>query len=392
MTLARPAALLIALVVLTGCASTAAEPEEFQIAAPAAACGDPQPLSIVVSPHANAPGLSLDAQMHCLLRGAVEAGEPVAIVKVDGKPDLLINEILPVDDANDTVRQDSIDAAVYGTVASVLESARPDEDGADLIAAVDQAAEALRSHGATNGRLLVTTPGLPDTGLLDMTLPGMLAADAAEIAAFTEKQSHLDLAPFHLILRGVGTTTAPQEPLAPVDRDAAVAALSALFELAGASVEVVPLPSKVTSVATEHTVATAAVPERAAPDLEQSEEPIVFDQFRIEFAPDSTTLVRPAEAAKMIAPVCDWLGADVTRTATFTGTTASAGTPEGRRKLSAQRAQVAADLCEDMAPARIQIVGAGTDHPGHVNDLDKGGNLIPHLAAKNRTVRVALHG
>ncbi|WP_159623742.1 OmpA family protein [Ruania rhizosphaerae] len=375
---------------LTACGATEPAADGLVIDRPATDCGEPMPLAVVTSPHSNAPGLSLDAQMHCLVRATVEAGLPLVIVKIDGVPDLLINKVLPVDDTNDTLRADSLDTAVYTTMADALRDAAPDEDGADLVAGLDAAAQALRSHGVTSGRLLVTTPGLPDTGLLNMTQPGMLTADPHEVAQFTAEQSRLDLAPFEVILRGVGSTSAPQEPLAPVDRDKVVALLTELLETAGATVVVVPMPSTVTTVNTPFSVGTTEVPEREAPDLVQTSEPIVFDQSRIEFTPSSTRLADPAEAARFIRPVCEWLAEDPTRTATFTGTTATAGTPEGRRQLSRQRASAAARLCE-VDPARIRIVGAGTDHPDHVQDIDASGRLIPHLAAQNRTVRVQPH-
>lgn len=383
-------AAMTALVGLTACGSSEPSASGLVIDRPATECGEPMPLAVVTSPHANAPGLSLDAQMHCLVRSTVEAGMPLVIVKIDGRPDVLVNKVLPVDDTNDTLRSDSIDAAVYGTTADALRDAAPDEDGADLIAGLDAAAEALRSHGVTSGRLLVTTPGLPDTGLLNMTQPGMLAADPHEVAQFTAEQSNLDLTSFEVILRGVGSTAIPQEPLAPVDRDKVVALLTELLEIAGATVVEVPMPSTVPTVTTSFSVGTTEVPERQAPDLTQTSEPIVFDQSSIEFAPNSTLLVNPDEAAKFIGPICDWLAAEPTRTATFTGTTATAGTPEGRRQLSRQRAQATARLC-DIDSARIEIVGAGTDHPDHIQDVDEAGRLIPNLAAQNRTVRVQLH-
>lgn len=397
---ARLAALLVTLGVVVGCLTACASGSDsgsgpgsrntvVEIAPPAADCGSPQPLGIVVSPHANSPAPAVDAQLSCLLHDAIEAGFPVIVVSVDGDPDLVFDEPVVLDDANETVREDSLGETVDEVARAVL-GARPDSDGADLLAAIDLAAEALRGAAATDGRLVVTTPGLPDTGLLDMTLPGMLAADPVETATFVRQQSGLDLRPYDVVLRGVGTTTAPQAALAPVDRDAVEAILSTLMEKSGAAVEIVPLPSAEPSVDTEHSVVPTTLPDRAVLQLD-TRETLTFDQSRLEFASNSVRLVRPHDAAEAIAPVCEWLRSDASRSATFTGTTATAGTPEGRRVLSARRARAAADLCDGVDPSRITIIGAGTDDPSHVPDLDAAGNLVPHLAAQNRTVRVELH-
>jgi len=73
---------------------------------------------------------------------------------------------------------------------------------------------------------------------------------------------------------------------------------------------------------------------------------------------------------------------------TLTGTTATDGTPESRRKLSLQRAEavkqllIAAGVRADL----ISTAGVGTDHPQHVQDLDAAGKLIAEKAMQNRAV------
>jgi outer membrane protein OmpA-like peptidoglycan-associated protein len=79
---------------------------------------------------------------------------------------------------------------------------------------------------------------------------------------------------------------------------------------------------------------------------------------------------------------------------TLTGTTASAGTEEGRRTLSLLRAEAVKELLVDLGVASRAITarGVGINHPRHVDDLDVDGNLIPAAAIKNRAVFVQVRG
>ena len=76
------------------------------------------------------------------------------------------------------------------------------------------------------------------------------------------------------------------------------------------------------------------------------------------------------------------------------GTTATAGTAQGRKQLSQMRADAVKELLVDMGvPAEhITTRGVGINHPDHVPDVTDDGLLLPGPAAQNRAVFVTVIG
>jgi outer membrane protein OmpA-like peptidoglycan-associated protein len=113
----------------------------------------------------------------------------------------------------------------------------------------------------------------------------------------------------------------------------------------------------------------------------------------VAFQPDSAVFRDPAAASTTLRPLAQRLrGTGVT--ATLTGTTADVGDADGQRRLSRERAEAVAGLLRDLGvPAdRLTVVGLGSDFPGHVEEHDEGGNLLPAAAALNRKVVIQVSG
>lgn len=236
------------------------------------------------------------------------------------------------------------------------------------------------------GTIVLVDSGLQTMGILDYTQRGMLRADPSDLVDGLRGSGQLpDLSGLRVFVVGLGDTAAPQEALDPASRTALVEQWTALLTAAGADcVGVDPLPLTGAAPAVAPTVPTVPVPDVAP--LEPSNT-VVLTADSVAFVSDSAQLRDPEFARKKLASIAADL-VDSGSGVRLTGTTATDGTEAGRLELSRLRAEaVKATLVELGVPAeRITTRGVGTHHPGHVDDLDSDGRLIPPKAAQNRTV------
>jgi outer membrane protein OmpA-like peptidoglycan-associated protein len=132
------------------------------------------------------------------------------------------------------------------------------------------------------------------------------------------------------------------------------------------------------------------VPRPAQPRIDV-EEPVALREDSVGFVDNSAELRDPAAAKAALEPLAGQIEAGGYRVS-LVGTTASAGTEEGRRVLSLERAETVQRLLVGLGvpDQRISTRGVGTHHPQHVDDLDDEGNLIPEAAMKNRAVFVSV--
>jgi outer membrane protein OmpA-like peptidoglycan-associated protein len=385
----RAAAGLLAVPLLAACSGTAGT---AAAGAPAADCpaGAPAPagLVLVVGVHQNVPAPGVPAALACPLRAALEAGSPVAVVGLDGTPAVEVSARVPAGQRNDVARQDDIAAAENAVVAAANRAAA-DSDGADLVDALAVAADAARSAGAPAATITVIDSGLPDRGALDMTVPGMLAADPAEVADHLAAQMP-DLTGMAVQLVGTGYTAPPQQPLSPAQRQAAADILTALLTRSGASVQALPAPRDGTGSDTAFT--TRSVPLPAPAPFTPAASTVYDDASALGFLPDSTVLRDPSAASAQLAELARWLRADPSRTATITGTCASDGTSEGRARLSLARAQTIAGMLQQVGVPAAKLQAAGAGYIADPPDRGPDGRLEPALAAQNRTVRITTGG
>lgn len=380
--LARLIPVLLAGTLLTGCA-----------AANSSEC-DPAPgLVIIAAVHQNTQAPSVPATLGCTLEATIAAEEPVVVIGVDGTPDPLLAHTFEITTANEDARWDDISAAA-NVVVNTINTAKADSDGSDLLTAIQTGADQARALGAPSAHMIVIDSGLPDRGALNMTLPGMLGANPTEVADFLKATSSLpDLSGLTIELVGFGYVTAPQEPLTIAAQNNTLALWTTVLEAAGATVTDTPLALTGQGPDTPHTTQTIDVPKNPEPTFppDEQDEPdtmVYDDTTALGFHPDSTELRDPTTATRELTPLAQWLTADPTRSVHIVGTTASAGTADGRAQLSLARAETIKALLVSLGANPDQVTTEGAGYTATPPDRTPTGDLDPAAAALNRTVRL----
>lgn len=363
-------------------------------AAPGSATTSSTGLGVVVGAHANAPRPKLSPELLGLVDAAVTDASSVVVVSNEGEPTVVASGSLAVEAENDLAlarlrgeQRDQLSAAV-----SAVEAGTPENN---LLGAIELAARDIASADERR-TLAVVDSGLQTVAPLEFQADGLLQSDPAEVADFLEASRSLpDLTGYEVHLNGIGDVAEPQQPLSSSEQKNLRAIWVAVLERAGATVEVDVKPvvgDPVAPAPDVTTVESAPPPAVAVPPVAPAQVVSVeLTQDAVAFAPSSPEYLDASAVDAVLAPIA----ADITAQGLavhLTGTTASAGSAEGRASLSAERAErVKASLVALGAPAEsITTEGVGSDWPGFVEDRDTAGNLVPSLAVQNRKVIVEL--
>lgn len=395
----RPGSVLAVLVVVTalltaGCSSWSRLARVHTVAA--ASCPHPGAVVLVVGAHRDVPAPALvpsqDPRVTCLISAAIRDKKPVLIVVADGQPKA-IRLALP-DGTGSLAQQNSPwESQDLTQVEAAVAAARPDSAGADDLAALVVAADAVRTVGARHAWLVLLDSGLDDRGALDFTVPGMLAAAPAEVARQLSRDGGLPpLHGFTVVLAGLGYTAPPQVLPSAKWRSSITAIWAAVAAAAGARVEVIPVPVQGPSVRTGEPVELVPMP-TVQPVIPVTGHTFVLNgESAARFLPNRTAFADPAAAARVLRRFAGWLAADPARHAWLVGTTADVGSMVGQIKLSVRRAdRVRAELVALGASfAQISVKGVGSDFPQFKPDRSPSGTLLPGPATLNRTVRITL--
>lgn len=386
----------------TGCSSdVAAEPvavsQKFATpdTDPSDALIDGPPVSdalmLVVSAHANVPAPNVPAELASMLDAAIRAGVHISVVAVDGTPSIAWSSgKYEISDANPGATTTDIDAVRSALLAAVRGIAA-DTNGSDLVQALAVARDQAAANGSLHPKIVVIDSGLPDSGALRMTTPGMTVADPDEVAAaLASTGAFPDLAGASVTLVGFGYTTAPQPELSGSQREKIVDIWSTVLTGAGANVEVLPVPRSTAGPDTEHT--TGTVEPAADPELHISAQaPAIFgDGSSLGFEPGLDVFRDQAAADAALDQIAAVLKTDPAQKVRIVGTTAGTGTEQSQKDLGTLRADAVARalIARSIDASRIESEGVGTQWPGYVYDVLPDGTLDPAVAALNRTVQI----
>jgi len=312
----------------------------------------------------------------------------ISVIVADGDPYVAaaydINA--PAKDLSRQKRHD-IAAQQAAMVGNVLTNSTALTAECDLLAALDLAARALRdADGAKT--LLVLDSGIPTCGFLDGSL---LRADSESYVAYLrDKQALPDLSEVRVVWVGLGDVAGSQDKPTPANKRNLQDTLSAILYAGGAASVTfdAALPGK---AATCQLPPVTPVPIVAEDPFGISDfaQPLVLDESKLLFKPDSREFADAEAAAQVLRPVAQALVSDRSLSVVLAGTTASIpGNQHGCMSFSAGRAETVAEaLCRaGVAESQIAaVLGLGFEHPYHIPDRDAAGALNENAPA-NRSV------
>ncbi|MCO7274081.1 OmpA family protein [Cellulosimicrobium cellulans] len=373
---------VVTAVALTGCATGAASS-----GAPDVDCLHGGSLALVVPVHAGAQAPGVPPEWDCALDAAIRRSAPISVVTVEGNPQVVVSGFrADVNTSNELVAADDVTAA-KNVVVGAVSGATATSDGVDLLAAL-----ALAADLAPGGQVMSLDNGATDSGVVRTVEDGMTTVvDPADVATLVvDSSSCPSVEGARVELYGLGYQVAPAEPLSPRQHDRLEQVWRATLEACGAEVAVVALPRTgdgPTTARTARAVTPEEDPAMPTPAAGAAACEAVLPDAVVGFVADEATFLDPARSIEVIADAADRVAA-CPGTIEVVGTTSSAGTPDGRERLSTQRAEaVRAILADRLGVPESDVVarGLGFDRDECVEDRPDG-VLDPVLAAQNRKV------
>lgn len=378
------AALLAATMVVSGC-SSASETET-------SAC-DPFPgVIFVVSVHANSAAPNLTPALACQLGATIAAELPVGVIALDGTPSIVMPAmVIDVAANNPNKRRNKIDQAV-GAVVGAIQNAVADSDGSDLMRALTLAVDSAATSDPKIGQLVVLDSGLPDTGALKMSDPGMTSAIPEQVANFLLNSGAIATDTFEdlaIQLVGFGYVAGAQEALAASQEVRVREIFEAVLTAGGANVEVVPYPRTGPAPETEFVTKTVEVEDTGVFKPAAGQQFVMGDAGPLRFEADEAYFVDLDAARLALTDLAMWLAPGSGHHLTVTGTTAS-GDYTVNIGLSQRRADAVKSLLVEIGADATLITTAGIGYTANPPDHDEHGNYNPGAAALNRTVILSI--
>jgi outer membrane protein OmpA-like peptidoglycan-associated protein len=372
-----------AAVALSGCAGKVSA-----AAAPVLPGG--QGLELVVGAHANQPVPELPAAVKDRVLAAVRGERAIGVVTVEGRPRVL-QPPLPMSVTGSTPDERAAsDKRNVDSVASLVHTARPASEGADLMSSLLKAAEAAQTAPDPVHRIIALDNGLSDRGPVNFTVPGMTDANAKDVVSALLKRRTITPTTFKGLtveFVGLGTTiAAPQTELPASQVSALTAIYSAVVRAGGGTPVLTPLKRSGAGVDTKLPVKAVG---KSNTEVTLGGTSALGDGSSVAFQPGTATFRDPGAARRLLTPLAKWLAPGTTHHAVVVGTTSSEGSASKASdlRLSRARAQAVKDVLVSLGAdaARIQAQGKGyiADPPDRVK-----GVLDPAKAAQNRVVRI----
>ena len=353
-------------------------------------------IAIVSGYHANAPIPAIHAAtiQDAIINSTSSYGS-VCIVINDGAPYVVADYQISTPEKNlSSTKRKEIAQAQATQITAVLTDAQATTPEVDTLAAITLA---VRSLSDTQGQkyIVIDDSGLSTCGYMNFT-QNLLQADSQTIVDYltaTEALPKMD--GIDVIWVGLGDVAGSQTPLTPSNLETLRSIWNSVLYAAGVqSVEFasdLPSTTPTTDLNLPY-VTPVSILQDASIIVETSavsfDNPIIFNEEKILFLPDTATFADYDAAADTLGPIAEYMALYPNFRLLLAGTTATAGSNESCKQLSLMRADAVKNLLLDMGVDEKQItqtIGLGYDHKYHIPDIDSNGQQNAN-AAENRSV------
>lgn len=378
--------LFLAVVVIIGCSSCGAPRD--------AAAAAPEAVAIVIGNHACSRELNLNSPtIKETITNVVDTGGFLSIISVDGSPDVVAAGSFAVEErfrnADPSLLAREAQAKAVNLLMELSE-VRADTPEVDSFEGIRLARRTLSDapEGA-NLTILVIDTGLNTTGQLPF-VNNLLSADPSVIADMLEERKALpDLTGIHVLWQQLGDVAAPQEELTPKQFNRLKEIWSEILTRSGATYKFLDsVPNDGTLSAGLPEVSVVDLPDEIPIYYEETIEsgpapfadPVILDESRVRFVPDSAEYLERAAAEAVIVPIAEYMLAHGDVTLLLAGTTAGDAQSDKTIGLSQSRANaVRATMISHGVPEnRIIALGLGSEDPWHIYGLGTGGQAAPN--------------
>ncbi len=373
-----PALCLAAIsLVVSGCShssSTSASDDSFRCVRPSS------PLALALGDRSNDANPNAElASVSPLISSVANAGQQVTLIRVDGSPKVYYQQTFSTTAGNSGAKKTALAAFISQLGNAIAHHARAAVPQADLLTALNKAALATQP----GGNVVLIDSGLQTVAPLDFRNSNLIDATPSDVVSFLRKQGFLpDLTGRRVLLIGFGNIAAPQQPLDPPQQKSLIAIWTAIAKAGGAAcVSVDTNPDDRPEVTGAPPVGSVALPK--PPRIHACGTTILNADNHVNFVPNTAEFIDPAGAKATLQQLADKLQNGGQRVELI-GTTATAGTPDGRKILSEQRANAVKQVLVDLGivASRIHTKGVGTNWHGHVPDIGSNGNGSPDRPKK----------
>jgi hypothetical protein len=205
-------------------------------------CNAGGPIVFVVSGREDSPAPALIGSMVSAAMNAIKGSSPIGLVSLDGRPELVAAGIFTA--TGNPVAVDQARIMDFDLIAEAVSHVRAKSPHADVLDALEVAADAVRSACGHGGTIYVLDSGLQDIGPVNFREPKLLSTRPSNIVAELQGEHELPhLQGISIVLVGFGYTSPPQSQLSIAQQTNLIAIWSAIAKAGGAaSVRVDPTP------------------------------------------------------------------------------------------------------------------------------------------------------
>jgi len=339
-----------------------------------------RPLALAMGVRSNSPAPKLPEAGEQLLERTADAGKPISLIPVDGRPKQVANSHFVTSTKNRRARERALKKYIEGVRKTAGERLKASAPEVDVLAALDKAADSA----GEGGNVVLVDSGLSTAGKIDFRQDGLLLADPDDLAESIDAKELPDLKGSTVVLSGLGRTASPQTPLDTGLRRRITDIWVAIAKKSGASCVFVDTePNDASATEGMPSVTPVSIPKPKPPTFCGE---TTFTEQDISFVRGKAQFRYPDEARKVLEPLAEDLKKPG-RQINLIGTTSSEGGDAINVPLSKERAEaVKAELVKLGVPAeRIDAEGRGSTWR-HIPDTRPDGKLIPGAAARNRRV------